>query len=144
MIILTALMLAAAPAHHGKAPAKARPAATRVATVAPSEDWLRGLWVSDQDKGDQMEGCAAFTALFFQSDGHYLHGEAMGEWAVRNGQLVQQPTAYAEGGGDEEKAGEPVASKLVRLSEDRMRIVPALGPSTLYLRCPKPETPVAR
>ena len=57
-MILSALLLAAtAPAPRPRSPA--RPAATARA-VAPSSEWLKGLWVAETDKGDQMEGCASW------------------------------------------------------------------------------------
>lgn len=145
MMLLTALLLAAQPATKNRPPVRARRPAASV-TAPPSADWLMGLWVADSAKGEQMEGCAEWTALFFQADGHYLHGQATGQWSVEGPRLVQKEITFTqEGGGDEEESvGDPVTSRILRLSNDRMRLVDDTGRGTLYLRCPKPETPLAR
>jgi hypothetical protein len=143
MIILSALLLAAAPASKPHAPVRPRPVAAKA--VAPSSDWLGGLWIADRDKGEQMEGCAGWDAVFFQADGHYLHNEMSGQWSIDGDRLMVQRLQTLEGGGDEdEKVGDPLTSRVLRLSDDRMRLIDGKGQSTLYLRCPKPETPVAR
>ena len=142
MIILTALLLAAQPVTRSRAPARPRSAQT---AVAPTSAWLQGLWVAEQDQGEAMEGCASWTALFFQADGQYLHGETTGRWSLQGNRLKRQPVSYAEGGGDEERPnGTGHVSRIVRVSADRLRDIAADGKTTLYLRCPTPETPVAR
>jgi hypothetical protein len=148
MIILTALMLAAQPAPRPRAPvAVRRPAATFAAR--PTADWLSGLWVSDAKKGAEMEGCADWTAVFYQSDGHLVSGELAGRWKLVGDRVHRQKISFndraAEGGGDEGVIeGPEEIARIVRLSDDRFREIGADGKATLYLRCPKPETPVAR
>lgn len=146
MIILTALLLAAQPATPARpGPRKRRPAAASVVKSPPTSDWLKGLWVAEADKGEAMEGCADWTALFFQADGHYLQGQATGRWTLEGDRLIRQQFAEVEGGGDEEQpADEGVPSRVARLAEDRLRLSAPDGKATLYLRCPTPETPVAR
>lgn len=144
MILLSALLLAAQPVTKPKSPVRAhRPAA--VALVPPSPDWLKGLWVADQNKGKAMEGCADWQAVFFQADGRYLHGDFTGRWLLEGDRLKRQQFVYAEGGGDEEEdVGEAQVSRITRVAQDKLREVGADGKATLYLRCPMPETPVAR
>lgn len=142
MILLTAFLLAAQPASKPR-PAVSSRRATAVAAARPTADWLKGLWVAEQDKGVDMEGCASWTALFFQADGQYLHGEVTGRWALAGNKLARQEIAYAEGGGDEEQVVDERLSRIVRLSNDRLREVGADGKATVYLRCPAPETPNA-
>lgn len=142
MIILTALLLAAQPAARPRAPVRSRAAAT---SVKPTSDWLQGLWVAQDQAGPELEGCADWTALFFQADGQYLQGEVTGRWKLEGASLKRQPFTYAEGGGDEERptrAGQ--VSRVVRVSQDKLREIGPDGKARLYLRCPKPETPVAR
>jgi len=101
--------------------------------------------VAEADKGLQMEGCASWMAVFYQSDGHYLHGETTGRWKLAGNRLEKRKLVYAEGGGDEEQEAEAAdTAKIVRLSDNRLREVGSDGQATTYLRCPKPETPVAR
>lgn len=144
MILLSALLLAAQPA---TAPRKAvrarRPAA--VATVRPTSDWLKGLWIAEGQQGQEMEGCADWSAVFYQADGHYLHGDVTGRWSLQGDKLQLQQTTFIEGGGDEgAEVGDAVTNRVVRLGKDRLKLVGPDQKATLYLRCPKPETPVAR
>lgn len=140
MILLSALLLAAQPAAKRPRPVRRAP----VTLVQPTSDWLKGLWVADLDKGQQMEGCASWMALFFQADGHYLHGDDTGRWELTGTSLVQRTFGVAEGGGDESSLGPDEVSRVERVSANRLRLVRPDGKGTLYLRCPMPETPVAR
>ena len=46
---------------------------------------------------------------------------------------------------DEETLGRPIVSRIVRVGPDELRrIDPANGKTFTMLRCPTPETPVAR
>ena len=140
MIFLSALLLAAQPAAKRPRPVRRAPAAL----VQPTRDWLHGLWVADSDKGQEMEGCASWMALFFQADGHYLHGDDTGRWELAGTRLTRRTFGIAEGGGDEASLGPDQVSRVERLSADRLRVIAGDGRGTLYLRCPSPETPVAR
>ncbi|WP_344706110.1 hypothetical protein [Sphingomonas swuensis] len=99
--------------------------------------------MADTDKGEQMEGCASWQALFYQADGQYLQGEVTGRWSLDGTTLERHQIAYAEGGGDEEQVTGEEVRRVERVSADRMREVGPDKKSTLYLRCPLPETPVA-
>ena len=145
MILLSALLLAAQPVTRPKPSSRPRRPAAAVVTAAPDAEWLKGLWVADANKGEAMEGCADWQAIFFQADGRYLDGDATGRWSLDGNRLKRQQFVYAEGGGDEEAdVGEAQVTRIVRVAQDKLREIGADGKPTLYVRCPMPETPVAR
>lgn len=128
MIALVAALLLAAPA----APAK------------PDAEWLTGLWVEQKPGAQGLEECASWDALFYRADGTFGHGEREGSWELTGNRLVEQP--FIPGSLEDPSlspAGLPSVLRVVRLGRDRMRRTAPNGKAATFLRCPKPETPVA-
>jgi hypothetical protein len=131
-MILSALLLALA------APQK-RP-------TPPTSDWMVGVWV-EQDPGERDLGkCASWLPVSYQEDGSYSQWEVDGRWTLKGDQLTETPTAFTEAvEPDKETLGRPIVSRIVRVGPDELkRIDPGSGKAFTMLRCPKPETPVAR
>jgi hypothetical protein len=128
MIALAALFVAAQPV-----------------AAKPSAEWLSGLWVEQKKAGSQdLEKCASWDALFYRGDNTFGHGEREGYWLLR-GNKVYQFDRLPDGEAEEEvlAAATDGGAVVVRLGRDRMRKLLPGGKSVTFLRCPKPETPVA-
>ncbi|WP_205480987.1 hypothetical protein [Sphingomonas arenae] len=127
MIAVAALLLAAQPQ-----------------AAKPSTEWLTGLWVEQADpKRRSLDGCASWSALFYRADSTFSHGDREGYWVLRDNRVYELDRSPDRVPVDELLSASEDSAQVVRLAADRMRKVLPGGKSVTFLRCPKPETPVA-
>lgn len=142
MIAVAALLLAVQPQ---TAKPAVRPRAARVTAAKPDPEWLTGLWVEQTNPPVRnLDGCASWSALFYRADSTFAHGEREGFWVLRDNRVYELDQSPDRVPVDELLSSTKDSAQVVRLGPDRMRKVPASGKSVTFLRCPKPETPVAR